>query len=171
MTGVTYPQQNAIEARWIDAERMSAGVASVQASGDLQGKPAIVLHGRQDALLPPNHTSRVYFGLNKVVEQEKSRLTYIEVSNANHFDAFIPLFGSNALAPMQHYFTQALDLMHDHLASGAQLPPSQVVAATASHKPWSTLEDCKKDLPDILMEPPPEDCIVFSDGRVEIASA
>src|SRR5207244_3677284 len=83
VTGTSYAQQNAVEARWVDAARTSAGIAGVRASGDLHGKPAIVLHGRSDSLLAPNHTSRAYFGLNRTVEKDRSRLSYIEVVNGN----------------------------------------------------------------------------------------
>jgi hydroxybutyrate-dimer hydrolase len=30
-------------------------------------------------------------------------------------------------APLHYYFTQALDLMHDHLTKGSLLPASQVI--------------------------------------------
>jgi hydroxybutyrate-dimer hydrolase len=55
--------------------------------------------GARDALLPPNHTSRAYFGLNKTVEQGNSRLSYIEVVNGNHFDAFIPIWAPTGWCP------------------------------------------------------------------------
>ena len=60
-------------------------------TGNLRGKPAIIVHGRADALVPVNHTSRPYFGANKIVEGTASRLSYIEVLNAQHFETFIGL--------------------------------------------------------------------------------
>jgi hydroxybutyrate-dimer hydrolase len=170
VTGVTYPQQNGIGAQWINAHRMSAGMAAVRASGNLNGRPAIILHGRKDALLPPNHTSRAYFGLNKTVERDRSLLSYIEVVNANHFDAFIPNWGRNTLVPMHYYFERALTLVREHLISGGTtpLPMGQIVTATADHKPWKTPNSWKQDLADIAIEPPAEKRITFRENRVEI---
>ena len=67
------------------------GVAETYRNGNLRGKPAIIVHGRDDALLPVNHTSRPYLGLNKVAEGTASKLSYIEITNAQHFDTFIGL--------------------------------------------------------------------------------
>jgi hydroxybutyrate-dimer hydrolase len=176
VTGTPYAQQNAVEACWIDAVRMAAGIAEVRASGNLRGKPAIILHGRSDALLPPNHTSRPYFGLNKSVEAERSQLSYIEVINGNHFDSFIPkfgreipIFGPSPLVPMHYYFEQALALMRNHLLSGARpLPPSQVIAAKVEHEPWDTPEKARMDMPDISITPSPEQLIAFNNDIVDI---
>lgn len=89
------------------------GVAEVRAGGDLGGKPALILHGRKDALIAPNHSSRTYFGLNQTVEGSESRARYIEVANSNHFDSFIPLYpGLDApgetLVAMHGYFNHAV---------------------------------------------------------------
>jgi hydroxybutyrate-dimer hydrolase len=167
VTGITYPRQNAIAAQWVDAGRMAAGINAVRASGNLNGRPAIVVQGRRDALLPPNHTSRAYFGLNKTVEQGNSRLSYIEVVNGNHFDAFIPIWALPAV-PVHYYFEQALTLMRQHLVSAgtAPLPASQVVTATADHKPWNTPKNWKQDLPNIDMDPPTGKRITFADKSV-----
>lgn len=106
------------------------GVEEVKVSGNLRGKPAIILHGRADALVPVNHSSRPYFGLNKLVEGEASKLSYIEVLNAQHFDAFLGTGGYNSsFVPLHFYTLQALDMMWNHLRSGGALPPSQVVRA------------------------------------------
>lgn len=106
--------------------RIRAGMAEVQASGKLAGKPAIIVHGRSDTLIPVNHASRAYLGLNAAAEGGNSKLRYIEVTNANHFDSF-----TNALptliVPLHVYLNRALDAMYAHLRSGQALPPSQVV--------------------------------------------
>ena len=46
-------------------QALRQGIAEVRAGGDLHGKPALILHGRKDALIAPNHSSRAYFGLNQ----------------------------------------------------------------------------------------------------------
>ena len=169
VTEASYPEQNPVEARWIDSPRVQAGIARVRASGDLHGKPAIILHGRSDALIPPNHSSRAYFGRNNLVERAASRLCYIEVVNGNHFDHFIPSFGAKKLVPMHYYFVQALNAMHAHLCNPTAnpLPPSQVVPATACRKPW-TETNYGEDLPDIVSSPREENRIHFHDGLVVI---
>ena len=73
------------------AKRLQAGVDEARRNGNLRGKPAIIVHGRNDALLPVNHTSRPYVALNRKVEGSGSKLSYVEVTNAQHFDAFIGL--------------------------------------------------------------------------------
>ncbi len=111
--------------------RLLEGVAQIRASGDLGGLPAVVVTGRADAILPPNHTSRAYVGLNRVVEGAASGLRYYEVTNAQHLDAFNAFAGfDTSLVPLHHYYIQALDLMYDHLRHGTELPPSQVIHTT-----------------------------------------
>lgn len=111
--------------------RVKAGIAEVLATGNLKGKPAIIVSGRSDALIPVNHASRAYLGLNASVEGSASKLRYIEVTNANHFDSF-----SNALptsvVPLHVYLFRALDAVYANLRNpaGAPLPPSQVVRTT-----------------------------------------
>jgi len=108
------------------SQRVRSGIAQVLASGNLHGKPAIVVHGRSDTLVPVNHASRAYLGLNAAQEGAASKLRYVEVTHANHFDAF-----SNSLptliVPLHVYLFRALDTMYAHLKSGQALPPSQVV--------------------------------------------
>ncbi|MUI13440.1 D-(-)-3-hydroxybutyrate oligomer hydrolase [Massilia dura] len=107
--------------------RVRAGMAEVQATGNLRGKPAVIVSGRADALIPVNHASRAYVGLNASVEGTSSKLRYIEVTNGNHFDSF-----SNALptliVPLHVYLFRALDAVYANLKNSATaLPPSQIV--------------------------------------------
>ena len=110
------------------SQRVRSGIAAVLASGNLHGKPAIIVQGRSDTLVPVNHASRAYLGLNAAQEGAASKLRYVEVTHANHFDAF-----SNSLptliVPLHVYLFRALDTMYAHLKSGQALPPSQVVHA------------------------------------------
>ena len=103
-----------------------AGVAEVAATGNLKGKPAIIVQGRSDTLIPVNFASRAYLGLNASVEGTASKLRYIEVTNANHFDSFTNLFPEN-IVPLHVYLFRALDAMLANLRSATALPPSQVV--------------------------------------------
>ncbi|MFS2005713.1 3-hydroxybutyrate oligomer hydrolase family protein [Duganella sp. CT11-25] len=107
--------------------RVRAGVAEVAATGNLHGKPAIIVHGRSDTLIPVNFASRAYLGLNASVEGNASKLRYIEVTNANHFDLFSNTLPAN-IVPLHVYLFRALDAMLANLRSSATpLPPSQVV--------------------------------------------
>jgi len=70
--------------------KVVAGIREIRASGDLHSLPAIFVTGRADAILPPNHTSRAYFGLNQLVEADGGNLHNYEVTNAHHLDALNP---------------------------------------------------------------------------------
>jgi hydroxybutyrate-dimer hydrolase len=107
--------------------RVKNGILETQLTGKLQGKPAVFVNGRADAILPPNFASRAYFAQNKSLEPA-SRLYYYEITNAHHLDVLngVPGFDSRYV-PLHVYFVQALNLMYDHLKSGKALPASQVV--------------------------------------------
>ena len=113
------------------SDAVRAGIAEVLFDGSLRGKPTLIVAGRSDALVPVNNNSRAYVALNKVREGSASRVSYIEVTNAQHFDAFIPFSGFDTrFVPIHIYFVRAMDAMYAHLRSGTALPPSQVVRAT-----------------------------------------
>lgn len=110
---------------------VQAGIAEVLLNGNLRGKPTLIIAGRSDALVPVNHNARAYVAFNKVVEGSASKVGYIEVLNAQHFDAFIPFSGFDIrYVPLHVYFVRAMDAMHANLRNGTALPPSQVVRAT-----------------------------------------
>jgi len=110
------------------AARVKQGIGEVLRSANLRGKPAIIVHGRADTLVPVAFTSRPYFGLNKMVEGAASKLSYVEVTNAQHFDTFLGFPGySHRLLPLHRYYVQAMDMLYANLKTGAALPPSQVV--------------------------------------------
>jgi hydroxybutyrate-dimer hydrolase len=155
------------------ATRVRSGVAEVLRTANLHGKPAIIVHGRSDGLIPVPFTSRPYFGLNKMVEGATSRLVYIEVTNAQHFDAFIDnpaLPGYDArFVPLHFYFIQALDRMYAYLKQGAPLPPSQVVRTVPrGGPPGNAPALTRTNLPSISQTPADADQIKFSNGTVTI---
>ncbi len=113
---------------------LQAGIAETYRNGNLRGKPAIIVHGRDDGLIPVNHTSRPYLGMNRNAEGAASKLSYIEVTNAQHFDTFIdnaalPGYDSRYV-PLHVYLNRALDAVYANLKSGTALPASQVVRTT-----------------------------------------
>jgi hydroxybutyrate-dimer hydrolase len=156
-----------------NAQRVKAGVDEARRTGNLRGLPALIVHGRSDALVPAQHSGRPYFGLNKMTEGAASRLSYVEVTNAQHFDTFIDnpaLPGYDAaVVPLTWYFHRALDAMYAHLTSGAPLPPSQVVRATPrGGEPGSAPPLTSANLPPISMSPAAADAITFGSDTVTI---
>lgn len=112
-------------------EKLWQGVAELQAHGDLQSKPTLIVHGRADAVVPVNHSSRAYYALNKEAEGNNSQTYYYEVTSSQHLDFLNPtyaLFGQNYV-PIDYYFKWALDEMWSHLHNGTALPPSQTIPA------------------------------------------
>ena len=113
------------------SDAVKAGIAEVVLNGNLRGKPTLIVSGRSDALIPVNHNARAYTAYNRVVEGASSKLRYIEVVNAQHFDAFLPFGGFDTrFVPLHPYFNQAMDAMYAHLKNGTALPASQVVRTT-----------------------------------------
>jgi hydroxybutyrate-dimer hydrolase len=143
-----------------NGERVCKGIQEVRASGNLHGLPAIIVTGRADAVIAPNHASRAYFGLNRVVESGKSNLHYYEITNAHHLDTMNSLYSKSGhyFAPLHYYFTQALDLMYDHLTKGGLLPESQVIR---TNPPIMKLTEISKS-------PGEKERICFEDGCVKI---
>ncbi|MEQ8748977.1 MAG: 3-hydroxybutyrate oligomer hydrolase family protein [Amphiplicatus sp.] len=114
---------------WADAEgeKVRAGAAEAQNTGDYGAVPMIILHGRSDSLLPVNHTSRAYVGAAK----GGGALRYYEIEGGQHFDSLLMLPDLAALlTPMEAYLGASVDLMMAHLKTGAPLPPSQLVRNT-----------------------------------------
>lgn len=154
-----------------NAKRVKQGISEVLRNGNLRGKPAIIVHGRSDTLVPVAFTSRPYFGLNKMVEGPASKLSYIEVTNAQHFDSFLsfPGFG-NRLVPLHGYFFQAMDMMYANLKSGAALPASQVVRTTPRGLTGAAVNPITAaNVPPILTVAGPGDQITFSNNVVTVA--
>ena len=158
---------------WFEHARVRSGTREIQTTGELHHKPAIVIHGRRDALVFPNLQSRAYYGLNQEREGKKSRLSYIEVTTGQHFDAFISNFFVNAsggaqFVPLHYYYLRAMDSMYAHLTGGGALPPSQVVRPT----PRGTTPYSAVNVPTLLplpaLAPAAGDQILFKDRVLSI---
>ena len=115
----------------LQSDAVRKGIGEVLLSGNMRGKPTIIVAGRSDALVPVNNNARAYTAYNKFVEGAASRVSYIEVENAQHFDTFVPFSGfDNRFVPLHLYFVRSMDAMYANLKSGTALPPSQVVRTT-----------------------------------------
>jgi hydroxybutyrate-dimer hydrolase len=148
------------------SQRVQAGIAAVQASGNLHGKPGVIVQGRADTLIPVNHASRAYLGLNAKAEGAKSKLRYMEVAHANHFDT-----NANAMptviVPLHVYLFRALDAVYANLTSGTALPPSQVVR-TNPRLNNTTLITTADNLPLLAATPAAGDAILVTGTTVNI---
>jgi hydroxybutyrate-dimer hydrolase len=145
--------------------RVRAGMAEVAASGKLNGKPAIIVHGRSDTLIPVNHASRAYLGLNATVEGSNSRLRYIEVTHANHFDSFSSALPT-LIVPLHVYLNRALDAMYAHLSAKQALPPSQVVRTVTRADASTPITNV--NVPVIAVMPAPGNAIGVTGTQVDI---
>jgi hydroxybutyrate-dimer hydrolase len=126
----SYAGAACLRAQWTSGA-LSASVNAIRVNANLHGKPTIIVQGRADALVPINHASRPYLGLNQLVEGGASKLSFYEVTNAQHFDAFLSVAGFDTrFVPLHYYNLQALNLMWSHLKNGTALPPSQVIHTT-----------------------------------------
>ncbi|HEX6708248.1 MAG TPA: 3-hydroxybutyrate oligomer hydrolase family protein [Albitalea sp.] len=153
---------------------LQQGLAETRRSGDLNRKPTLIVHGRADALLPVNHTSRPYTALNKRVEGHRSQLSYIEVTNAQHFDGFIGLPTllpgyDTRFVPLHVYLNRALDAMYEHLRHGRPLPPSQVVhTVPRGGTPGAAPAITGANVPPIALHPAAADAITFQGNTLTV---
>lgn len=152
----------------VEAARVREGVDAVRVKGDLGGRPAIIVHGRADALVPVGFTSRPYLGMNQLAEGPRSKLRYIEVTNAQHFDGFLGFPGYDTrYVPLHAYFVEALDRMHAHLTADAPLPPSQVVRTMPrAGNPGAAPAITAANVPPMRLTPTAADRITVRRGNV-----
>lgn len=146
-------------------------------SGDLQGKPAIIMHGRADQVVAPNHGGRAYYARNRQVDA-RDDVVYWEIENGHHLEMFAYLLAPNlgfyATPPnMQHryayihpYFEQALNQMFAHLSSGEALAPSQLVRTTSMQE--SGEEQITNDMFGEVLAMPGEDVVRWQDNTLVI---
>jgi hydroxybutyrate-dimer hydrolase len=119
-----------------------------------------------------NHASRAYLALNRSVEAG-SQLNYYEVTNAQHFDAFIgnaalPGFDTRFI-PLHRYFIQAMDLMYARLKTGAALPASQVVRTSPrGGAPGAAPAITTANVPPISATPAAADAITYSSNVLSV---
>ncbi|MEO8015304.1 MAG: 3-hydroxybutyrate oligomer hydrolase family protein, partial [Polaromonas sp.] len=154
-----------------NAVRVQQGIKEVVRSANLRGKPALIVQGRADTLLPVAFTGRPYYGMNQIVEGAASKLSYIEVTNAQHFDAFLGFPGyAERLVPLHRYFIQAMDLMYANLKSGAALPASQVVRTMPRGLTGAVANPITiANVPPIQTKPAAADQITFANNVLTIA--
>jgi hydroxybutyrate-dimer hydrolase len=152
------------------ATAVQAGIAEVTLNGNLRGKPTLIVAGRNDALVPVNNNARAYLAFNRVTEGASTKLGYIEVANAQHFDSFNSFSGfDNRYVSLHVYFNRAMDAMFARLKSGTALPPSQVVRATPrGGNPGAAPAVTNANLPALSAAPAAADQIGFAGTSVSV---
>jgi hydroxybutyrate-dimer hydrolase len=91
-------------------------------------RPVVLLHGRQDGLIPVNHSSRAYVALNHRERGDRDEVRYYELEHGQHFDGALSLPGLDvACVPMQAWTRRCLEALYARMTRGEPLPPSQVI--------------------------------------------
>lgn len=148
-----------------EAKRVQAGIAEGRANAMQNGRPVIVLHGREDARVPATFSGRPYAALNSLREGANSKLRYIEIANVNHFGVF-GQFDAKYI-PLAYYEEQALDMMWNHLQSGAALPQHQLVRTISRGGEAGKATPIElANLPAIQMQPDLGNRIQIEQGRM-----
>jgi hydroxybutyrate-dimer hydrolase len=152
------------------SQAVQTGIAEVRLNGNLRGKPAIVVAGRSDALVPVNANARAYVAFNRTVEPNATQLRYVEVTNAQHFDAFNALTGwDTRFVPLHVYFNRAMDAMHARLRGTGQLPPSQVVRGVPrGGLPGAAPALTATNVPAVAASPSAANAIAFSGTSIAV---
>jgi hydroxybutyrate-dimer hydrolase len=152
------------------SQAVQAGIGEVLLNGKLQGKPTIIVAGRSDALVPVNNNARAYTAFNRSVDGASSAVSYIEVTNAQHFDTFNSFSGfDNRFISLHVYFVRAMDAMYARLKNGTALPPSQVVRATPrGGLPGAAPAVTAGNLPAIATAPAAADQIGFAGTSLNV---
>ena len=109
--------------------RVQQGLQAATMSGRLDNRPVAIVHGRADALIQVNHSSRAYYALAR--SQGATGLRYYEVQHAQHFDGYLGLSGmGERYVPLNAWLERALTLVEANLQQGQALPASQVVRSS-----------------------------------------
>ncbi|MGV8940094.1 MAG: 3-hydroxybutyrate oligomer hydrolase family protein [Lysobacter sp.] len=110
------------------ADRVRAGVAAIRAGVPREGLPVMVIHGLDDGLIPVAFSSAPYVAAAQAAGRD---VHHWQVSNAQHFDAFLglPVYGARYL-PLLPYVYEALDRTWAHLQHGEPMPADAVIQTT-----------------------------------------
>ena len=149
------------------SQRLRAGIDEIRTSARVRGKPVIIIHGRRDALIPVNFSSRTWYALHRAQGERSAR--YYEVEHGHHYDAFnaLPGWGERHV-PLQPQLLAAMDLMHQHLTEGRKLPPSQVLRSRLRSVTDGQLEPVTAGHLGAILAKPGADAIRFRRGTLMV---
>ena len=145
-----------------------ASLSAQVGHGELGGRPALIVHGRDDALIAVQHSSRPYYALHQQTATPSAR--YLEITHAHHFDAFNGLPGYDRMfVPIHLYFLRSLDAMWAHLKQGTPLPDSQVIHTRQRTMEAGVLQPLNEThVPMWQTKPGPDKAIRWQDGLLYI---
>jgi len=110
-----------------DALALREAVENTMATAYLPEVPVLILHGRQDGLIPAAFSSRPY--VESARENGATRLAYWEIDGAQHFDVIVPFPGvSNRYRPLLPHLWEGLDLIVEVLDGNAELGGDRVIS-------------------------------------------
>ena len=111
-----------------DALRVRAGIDALRAAPPREGLPVVVVHGRDDGLIPMALSSAPYVAMARQAGRD---VRFWQVGPAQHFDAFLALpdYGARYV-PLLPYVYAALDRVQAHLDGAGPLPADAVIQAT-----------------------------------------
>ncbi|MGH8080239.1 MAG: 3-hydroxybutyrate oligomer hydrolase family protein, partial [Lysobacter sp.] len=109
-------------------QRVRKGIEETRAGAPRKGLPIVVVHGLDDGLIPPAFSSAPYAAMAR---KAGARLSYWQVHNVQHFDAFLGLPAlSSRYLPLLPYVYSALDRVDAYLDRGEALPGDAVIQTT-----------------------------------------
>lgn len=149
------------------APRLQDAIEAVQATGRIRDTPVVIIHGRRDALIPVNFSSRAWYSLHR--RRGGTSAHYYEIEHGHHFDAFNALPGwGERFVPMQPQLLAAMDLMYAHLRDAKRLPPSQVVRSRTRRLVEGQPEPVTAGHLGRIVDRPGADAIRFRRGVLEV---
>ena len=110
-----------------DAVALREAVGATFATAHLPDIPILVLHGRQDGLIPAAFSARPYIDLAR--ENGATRLAYWEIDGAQHFDVIVPFPGvSNRYRPLLPHLWDGLDHIFGVLDGTEEIGDDRVIS-------------------------------------------
>lgn len=122
------PGLRCLRALWTEeteaAAALRAAVEQIRASAQLPDIPVLLIHGREDGLIPAALSARPY--VQTAREQGAKRIAYWEIDRAQHFDALLNVPGvSERLVPILPYGWAGVEHLIEVLAGSAELGPDR----------------------------------------------
>ena len=107
--------------------KLRAAMAATRPDGHLPDIPVLIVHGREDGLVPAALTSRPYV---KLARSNGAEIAYWEIANAQHFDALLAApVAQGRLVPILPYGWAALDHLLGVLDGRTSLGADRLVEA------------------------------------------
>ncbi len=131
-----FPGLRCLRALWTGEgernERLRRAVEATRASAALPDIPVVILHGRQDGLIPTAFSARPYVAAAR--ERGVKQLAYWEIDGAQHFDVIVPFPGvSNRYRPLLPVLWEALEHVDAVLDGRAEPGEDRVIEVVAAN--------------------------------------